>query len=546
MSEHIKLENGRRPRARRWIAALVIALFALDSPNAFAEDPALANLAGRLGADRFHADHIVVIDLSGSMLWECVKGSKKRASVGPTRFDSVLRALPSLLNAIPPGDYVEVIGFRHDSVSDPSLLVANWTGAESTGRLIAAVRERLRVDPKNMTNLGIAQSAAKAVAARPTHNEIQFLYFLTDGTHEPGPSDGGYASSASPLWQQDIEDWRHLWASDSHRLSAYLFGLYDVTDAGELGKTFDHLQFLTFADPASLNGYFENNMANALRLRVEVLLDREAAAGGVDVVWPTETFELRDGAGEVPVTLRSRFANLPIRVTPAFSWTAEGDAPAVEPVALPPVVLEPGAETALTVPIRAAIAKESGWRREMTARWNAAATLTPAVWEPEAEFDSAGVGSRKIRDLPESKEMIEARYRVGRWGPWHIAALAAIVLAAAGLGLASIPRTIDVTVTFVRVPEGAARPVERRLSRRGTLRIGGSDGDIRDPLLPRTVGTLQIRPWIKGGGGVELTVDAHDLRVNGKNAAAGTRWPADGPTSLRRSDGLEIRIVGNR
>lgn len=533
--------------ARGWTSALVILLFAFATPGAFADDPALANLAARLGADRVHADHVIVIDLSGSMLYECAKGSKKKASAGATRFDSVLRALPSLLNAIPAGDYVEVIGFRHDTVSDPSLLVADWKGAESAGRLLAAVRERLRVDPKNMTNLGIAQSAAKAVAARPTHNEIQFLYFLTDGTHEPGPQDGGYANSASPVWQQDIEDWRHLWSSGSHRLSAYLFGLYDVPDAGELGKTFDRLQFLAFADPASLNEYFANNMANALRLRVEVLLEREAAVGGVDFTVPSEAIELAGGEGEAKVSIRSRFAHLPIRFTPTFTFVSDDPAAsAAEPVELPEMTLEPGAEAVLDVPVRAAVPVESGWRREMTASWSMTTNARGAVWEPEADFDNAGVGRFKNRELAASAGTIGARYTVGKYGPIHVAILAAIVFAAVGLVLASLPRAIDVTVTYVRVPDGATKPPAVTVRRRGELRIGGADGDVKGELIPWSLGTIRIRPWIRGGGGATLSIEAADVRVNGRNAAVGSEWPVAGPTSIRRGDGLEIRLVEDR
>ena len=516
------------PRPRRALWTLLVACLAVKGPAAAAEGP-LARLAARLEVDRQRADHVLVVDMSGSMQWEARPGSRRKASPGARRMDVLLEALPALLEGIAPGDHVVVVGFHETLVEDPALVVDRWDGEESLRHLLSALRSRIRFGPA--TDLGLALEAAMKHVARPDGNPIQFVYFLTDGEHD-APHGSPYRDPDSPAWSRSASIWEGLFRSEDRLLGVYLFGLFDVRDSGPLARVLPRLNFLTFRSGADFRSYLATLTGDALRHRVAMASRREAAKADWTASISEEPVPLAgDGTAEVELALEVTIPHLD------FSGRLEvAEASAVFPeggeIRIPATAWDFtdgfGKTRTLTVAVRGPARTTDWWSfgRCHETTLNLDLSWSALGWEPRGDFESTGLADVRPFHLTGRKASATIRHctRGLLWVPILIAAL--LLSSGVLLFLRYRPRTLNVSVSGGPRYRGTARKVTVGSAPSCTLVVPG--------FPPRAFQILRERAGL--GSRFRLKVEASGCKVNGRPVSQGLELDASPSQTLEAGD----------
>lgn len=445
------------------LLALIVASSVIVPGASIGNERPLDRLASALEVDKQHADHVILLDMSGSMRWEARPGSRRTAPVGQRRIDLILSAMPALLDAIPAEDHVAVIGFHEGLVESPSFLVNHWRGVASRTPLLEAVGARLEFGQR--TDLGRALEGARQHLVRPDANRIQFVYLLTDGEHD-APDSSPYRTPDAPAWDQAARTWAGLVRSDDHVIETYLFGLFDVRNAGPVARVLPALQFLAFQTADDLRTYLVKLMGEAMHRRVAAALRKEAAAGDWSIAVDADRVRLDgDGKAAFPVQVSVSFPHMGVvgrlEVAASSAVLPDGNEVRVLPVELARTEPAEGPQT-LSVPLEADTLKP-----DWTSFGSCQETRVPfrvswaeAGWHPKADFESAGLAELWPLQLGsrEGAVTVEQCRRGLLWVP-----IAAGFLVLAGLVLLAIryrPRRIVVEVEGGSRYSGFATSVE--------------------------------------------------------------------------------------
>lgn len=510
---------------REKVSLIFVFAFLAVSTLRAADVTPLERIAAKLHADRIHADHIIVLDLSGSMEFESKSGSTHKAPVGQRRIDTVLTALPGIFNAFLPGDYVVVTGFNEKLVEDPSLLIQRWEGSKSSGDLERAIRSLASRFGKS-TDLGLATEGAKMYVERPDHNPIQFVYFLTDGVHEP-PQDSKYLSPDAPAWQSAARDWEGLTRSPDHAIFSYLFGLYDVADAGVVQRVIPSIHFLRFHGSGDLKAFFVNEMNQAMHRRVEMLLQRQSRIGD----WTPSVKEDKNGMN---LAVQSSFPDLD------FSGTFK-------------ILFDDGGfeqSASLTIPARGtgAIAlrtvSKKGNDSFFSIRRCADRTIPLKVewqnagWEPQSDFDSAGLASFRGLTLSSRTVALPVHECHGRWPAYMLSVPILFILLVGAVTFIYIPKQISGRVKWLRHPAGQLP--EQSFAGRGKITIGSEAGcNVRNEKLPRLLGVIRSLPGFSAH--LIFVVQTQGVSIDNRKQAEGSEFPLAGFCEVEWN-GLRFRI----
>lgn len=303
-----------RSRGGSLPSALVGAALALllGARAAAAED--LPKLKRFFDLDAQHADYVLVIDTSGSMkrLWS-----------------AVVRGAEVFIEAVPDGEHVSLVFF--DTEASASRVLPRTLSGANRGDLLRELRA-LAAPSGRHTDLGSALEKTVAELVRPGANQLQFVFFLSDFSHDP--------AAASPFAARDpsAASWRDLagrFALGRGERLLQTFALL-LPLGGDVGRdlrlvesVLGRLEAVSVGSPATLEEWFRRRRAEIERDKLRVLVRAEALRGGsVEVVsrgrenllvvdWRATTLPVSAAIESLQATsLGSRFSREPVVIAP--------------------------------------------------------------------------------------------------------------------------------------------------------------------------------------------------------------------------------------
>ena len=522
-------------------------LFADEGPSS------LVMLEEKLGLDSVPADHIIVVDLSGSMNWAPVPGSRTRARSGARRYDFVLNALPDLLNAIPEGHYIQILGFHDDAVGEdnPQLLRANWgaSSADISG-LMSDIRSNLNIG--NDTDIGKALEAVHRVITRANHNRLQYVYMFTDGEHDP-PAGSRFLSN-SDGWSELSANWQGLFNtcgtenSDRNVLKIFMFGLFDVESAGVLATegiatNQDQIQFLSFTDPQTLEASFSQTISNTRNSVVQASLETESRCGGWSI-----SIDLPEGIYPpctLFTTVQSNFEHLESEGSLRISST--GDSRLTCILLTTEVHLLPDESIVIPVTLDFEYTTSGLFKKQATS----SVALVIETYETRLEptlLNNAGFGRLADFDSTVCNSDIVFHYSDGKFSRWVLLIPALLPVFIAYFIYRAYPRSITGKLQWLIVPDEFELPIDSKISGTGVLRIDSSEKSIvKNGILPSSFIAILSKPDGLFGREVCLQVNTNSVFINGKKITKGTEIKLRRTCSIcYNDDAIEIKLINIR
>ncbi|GAA1635915.1 hypothetical protein GCM10009828_075000 [Actinoplanes couchii] len=280
--------------------------------------PSLEQVYATLGIDSVPADHVVLVDVSGSM-----RGA---------RYTSLRKSLTGWFAALAPEDFVTLIPF--DGTAKAT--------TRKVGREPAELAAGLPKDATGQgTDIGAALEVAVTALSRPGAPPLATVVLLTDGQHEPGPR------SAYPLTQG--HNWNVLAgraaALDKISLEAYAVPLSGSTGAGLLKKVFPAARVLAPASVDKLTAQLTRPKDAARQAKARSLLAEEITLP-VAVSWPVTASG--EGRSIAVVRLESPMPHVPLILENLAVTSDNADVA----VSVPAGVIELPPNRDVTVPVR--------------------------------------------------------------------------------------------------------------------------------------------------------------------------------------------------
>lgn len=361
-------------------------------------------LCARAGLDTIPASYLFVVDESGSM---------------QPSWSGVVGALAQFAGAVPDGSELDV---RLFSTTMREVIPA--TRSDIFTRQVWASQLRSLPPPRGEhTDLGVAvRGAIQRIGAAPA-DQLQFVFFLTDGIHDPGPS--------SPFARKWDESWDRLAAEARQLASVRLLRLGIVrlsatADVGFPARVFPNAVVTDAMNTRALQQWFANLTGEAAVSKLHLLLERDLGnpAAVITAAQPVRTFAERSTTREVQIASGRRFLTTVFPAGTEFSLRDGGT------IVLPDTVrLEPGEQRTVSVRIRdrayLPILPPGVIRRNVIGSDSADALL-----EPQTELALIGASTRDTAAVEFDIELAG-----GGMLSWPIWLLAAAVLIACSIYL---------------------------------------------------------------------------------------------------------------
>jgi len=232
----------------------------------------LSKLFDSFKTEEARCDFLIVLDTSGSMRKDGL-------------FIKVKQAISMFISLLQPGDYLSIIAFDNH----PRYLVIpqeifreviyRYTGRKDTYKLRQAILQ-LPEPTGQKTDIGAALERTVSELNRPDANKLQFVFFITDGKHEP-TENSKYPTLTHANWEllrQKAE--RTLF---DHEIAVTSLGLNQYTDISLLRIVFPEAVPLT-VDEKGLYSFFARLKAELKmrKLRLQVL--DELKRGKIEIV----------------------------------------------------------------------------------------------------------------------------------------------------------------------------------------------------------------------------------------------------------------------
>ncbi|HWS33475.1 MAG TPA: vWA domain-containing protein [Actinoplanes sp.] len=279
--------------------------------------PALGEIYTALGVDTVPADHVVLVDVSGSL--------------GATRYAALRKSLTGFFGSLAAEDFVTLIPYGGTATA-----VTRQVG-HIPGQLAAGLPGTA---DGTYADIGAALEKAIAVLDRPGAPPLATVLLVTGGRHRPGPG-SAYPAVPGPRWTVLTERAARL---DKTFLQAYAVPLSAQPGAGVLRRVFPQAQVLAPVAADRLAGQLAGPREATRIAKARSLLAEEVTLP-VTVSWPLTA----GGAGRTGASVRveSRMPHVPLVLE---NLVVSSDNPDVS-VTVPaePVVLPPGRE--ITVPL---------------------------------------------------------------------------------------------------------------------------------------------------------------------------------------------------
>ena len=207
-------------------------------------------------------DFVIMLDTSGSM--------RKNGL-----FRQVTQSLAKFISVQQPGDYLSILAFD----SHPRYLVIPQEVGEDTYKLKQAILQ-LPEPTGQKTDIGAALERTISELNRPHNSNIQFVFFITDGKHEP-PENSKYPTLTHANWE--LLRQKASRTLFDHSIQVTGLGLNQHTDISLLRKVFPEAVPLT-VDEKGLMSFFARLKAElkTRKLRLQVL--DELKKGKIEIV----------------------------------------------------------------------------------------------------------------------------------------------------------------------------------------------------------------------------------------------------------------------
>lgn len=241
-----------------------------------------------------NCDFIIMLDTSGSM---------KRGGL----FGQVKLTVSDFLDALEPGDYLSLIAFD----TYPRYLLFPQTISADMSKLKDAIL-KLPAPTGQKTDIGAALESTVDELNRPRANRLQFVFFITDGKHEP-PQGSKYQNIADKNWTLLCEKARRT--RFDKLVSVTGLGLNEWTDIQLIKKVFPNALPLT-VDKIGFANYFDRlkSEIKMRKLRLQVL--DELNRGRIEIVPVSENKSRIHAGGKASFVfnLRSYYEHLDVAV----------------------------------------------------------------------------------------------------------------------------------------------------------------------------------------------------------------------------------------
>lgn len=284
----------RRALARTGVAAAaLLTLISFAAPTASADaTPSRAEIYTALNLDDQPADHVVLVDTSGSM-----------ADDG--RYDTVRTTLRPFLDGLSTEDHVAL--FTFDSRPEPRYIGS----AGDTDEILSTLPDE--PSPAGGTDIGAALDRALGELDRGGAAEVASVVLLTDGEHSP--SDGSpYPEATGAPWTELRERAAAL-GERGTELDGYALPLGSgATGAELLGDVIEDSTVLRPDGIEDLGAYLER-AGDGVRVRKAGLLLAEDEGKGITATWADRRRrDVTDGTNAASVTLTSTTRHVPLTV----------------------------------------------------------------------------------------------------------------------------------------------------------------------------------------------------------------------------------------
>jgi hypothetical protein len=230
-------------------------------------------LCARAGLDTVPASYLFIVDESGSMrpLWTGVRS-----------------ALAQFAAAVPDGNELDV---RLFATTTRGLIPATQATAQ-TRSLWSAEIGALPPPRGQHTDLGLAARAAIERLRSAPADRLQFVFFLTDGIHDPGPG-SPFARSWDATWETLAQEAANL--QRSRPIKVGIVRLDRQADVTFLSRVFPEAIVTDAMSSQALSQWFTNLTSEAAVSKLKLLLERDLAqpAAIVAADGPLRTYQGR-------------------------------------------------------------------------------------------------------------------------------------------------------------------------------------------------------------------------------------------------------------
>lgn len=211
-------------------------------------------LCARAGLDTVRARFVLLVDESGSMsaLWPVLK-----------------RALADFASAIPEGDELDVRAFA----SNVRALIPTAPASPATRQSWRRTFESLPLPNGSATDLGSAAAAAVQAVRNAPPEQVQLVFFLTDGQHQPPAASAYEAAVGSAAWQELASSARAV--TTARPISVSVVRLAANADAEVLRYIFPTALPVDALSEQALRSWFAGSSRDAAVAKLSTLIRRE-------------------------------------------------------------------------------------------------------------------------------------------------------------------------------------------------------------------------------------------------------------------------------
>lgn len=213
-------------------------------------------LCARAGLDTVRARYVILVDESGSMrpLWPAVR-----------------QALATFAEAIPEGDELDVRAFS----SDVRVLVPVAEASTVTRRSWAETMRTLPEPRGASTDLGAASAAALQSVRQAPASQVQFVFFLTDGRHQPAANSRFPIARTSNAWHELLSDAQAV--RSGRPMAVSIVRLSAEADASVIQAVYPDAVPTGVLDESALRQWFTNVVREAAVTKLVTMVRRELA-----------------------------------------------------------------------------------------------------------------------------------------------------------------------------------------------------------------------------------------------------------------------------
>ena len=367
-------------------------------------------MCARAGLDTVHARYTILVDESGSMkpVWAAVKA-----------------ALHDFVDGIPSGDELSLVAFSGTTRSVLERLPITNESRGSAQRSVDALPEPTGA----ATDLGSACSAAAREMRGADPSQLQLVFILTDGRHQPPPGSPYSNDLTSAAWRELSQS--SVAAARERPASVWLVRLAPDADPAPIRTVFPAAMVIDKIGASNLRQWFTNVTRDVAveKLRTILRHELEQPAAEIESPEPLRAYSDRVGEQDVRVTsFRRVVTTVPVDAVP-ISISSGGS------LTLRPEPLASGSRTiGFTDVPHGLLSRPGSARRQVSEK-----VVVRTQLEPHEELGRIGIPSESRTDTLVLRMSVRGGGPLGGWAYYGAAALLTVL----ALGAANTMRKIS-------------------------------------------------------------------------------------------------------